>query len=170
MFDLFINIITLGLKPLYDRHLEFYEIIKEFRDKLPRAQNQARSLTTEEIENNPFLPDSFKHINAIDTSNHKTTISEADIDQFYNRINDFNYNGIIFKKHYREFTRNLNRFNPKAENKNFDLVVMQAVLKDDPFHPLKPLDVLKFHLKWRIRSTSKIYVRLRHGKDKHRRT
>lgn len=166
MSNIVVSILSFGLKPLYDKNAAYYKIIKDFREKLPRQQNQARQMTAEEIERHPFLPDSFKHITVVDTSNHKTTISEAEIDIFYNKLNEFDYSFVIFRNYYKRFTRNLNRFNPKAQNKNFDLVIIQSLLKDDPLHPLKPFDVLVYHLKWKFKLTSRIYMRLKYGKDK----
>ena len=31
MIDTFLNIITIGLKPVYEKHLEYFKIIEEFR-------------------------------------------------------------------------------------------------------------------------------------------
>jgi hypothetical protein len=51
MIDVLLNIITLGLKPIYEKHLKYYLIVKEFREKLPRPQNQARDMTQDEKKN-----------------------------------------------------------------------------------------------------------------------
>jgi hypothetical protein len=168
MGNILLNILSLGLKPLYEKNMSYYKIVKEFREKLPRQQNQARNLTEEEVQKHPFLHDSFKYFTVIDTSNHKTNVSESEIDLFYNKINDFNYAFIFFKKHYKDYTRNLNRFNPKAENKNFDLVIVQRLLKDDPLNPINPVDVFIMHLKWNYKLTSKIYIFFKFGKEKRR--
>ena len=165
MSNIIISILSVGLKPLYDKNIAYYKIIKDFREKLPRQQNQAKKLSTEEIEKSPFLHNSFKYMTVVDTSNHKVGLSEVDIDIFYNKLNDFNYNFVAFSNYYKDFTKNLNRFNPKAENKNFDLVIIQSILKDDPQHPLKPLDVLIYHLKWKYKLTSRVYTRIKYGKD-----
>ena len=156
MFDLILNLLTLGVKPLYEKNLSYHKIIKEFREKLPRQQNEARKLSDEEIKNNPVLS-GLHYFTVIDLSTHKTSISEADLDTFYNKLNSFDYSFVFFKKYYKKYTRNLNRFNPRAEHKNFDLAVLQNVLKDDPIRPLKPIDVLIHHLKWEFKFTSKIY-------------
>lgn len=157
MFDIILNILTLGLKPLYEKNLSYYKIIKVFREKLPRHQNEARKFSEQEKRNNPFFS-SLQHFTVIDLSTHRTSLSEAEIDIFYNKLNSFDYNFIIFKKYYKRYTSNLNRFNPKAEHKNFDLAMLQNVIKEDPLHPLKPIDVLLYHLKWKFKFTSKVYV------------
>ncbi len=153
------NIASLGLKPLYEKNYSYYKIVREFREKLPRAQNRARTITHEEIDRNPFLPDSMKYVHAVDVSTHKINVSEVELDLFYNRLNDFDYSFMFFRNHYRNFTKDLNRLNPKGENKNIDIVVLQDILQDDPLQPLKPFDVLVFHLKWEIKITSTIYKR-----------
>ena len=156
MVDVILNILTLGLKPLYEKNLSYYKIIKDFREKLPRRQKEARKVTGEEIKNSPLLS-SLQHFAVIDLSTHKTSLSESDIDIFYNKLDSFDYTFILFKKYYKKYTRNLNRFNPKAEHKNFDLVMLQNIIKDDPQHPLKPIPVFIYHLKWKFKLTSYIY-------------
>jgi hypothetical protein len=137
--------------------LAYYKIVKEFRDKLPRSQNEARIISEEEKSRQPALAD-LKNITVADLSTHLISVNEADIDLFYNKLNNFDYRLMLFKKYYKAYTTNLNRFNPKAENKNFDLFVVRQILKDDPLKPLRPLDVLIFHLKWEVKLTSKIYI------------
>ena len=157
MISTILNIVTLGLKPLYEKHLEFYKIIAEFRNKLPRPQNEATSLSEEEKSKHPMLSE-LKYINVIDLSTHKVSVNEADIDLFYNKLNNFDFRFMLFQDYYKKYVNNLNRFHPKAENKDFNLVMVQQVLKDNPLKPLKPLDVLFFHLKWKILLTSKPYI------------
>jgi hypothetical protein len=157
MLDYLLNIITLGIKPIYKKHLEYYKIIEEFRNKLPRPQNEAKKISDEELEKNPVLS-SLKYMTVLDLSTHKISISEADIDLFYNKLNSFDYRFMLFKDYYKKYTTNVNRFSPQAENKNFNLVMVQQVLKDDPLHPIKPWDVLVFNLKWNVKFTSRIYV------------
>lgn len=161
MSNIIISILSLGIKPLYDKNVAFYKIIKDFREKLPRLQNQARLMSEEEINNHPLLHESFKIFAVINTSCHKTTISEGEIDIFYNKLNDFDFSFIFFKKHYKDYTRNLNRFNPKAQNKNFDLIILQKLLNDEASYPLKLQEVLLYHLKWKFNLTSKIYLKIK---------
>jgi hypothetical protein len=157
MLDIIFNILSLGLKPLYEKNLSYYKMIREFREKLPRRQNEARKLSEAEKKNSPVLS-SLQHFTVVDLSTHKTSLNEADLDMFYNKLESFDYSFMFFKNYYKRYTRNLNRFNPKAQHKNFDLVMLQNVIKDDPIHPLKPFDVLIYHLKWKFKFTSKIYI------------
>ena len=78
--DILLNILTLG----YRKNYSYYKLISDFRKKLPRPQNEARKITEEEIDKNPFLPESMKYINALDLSTHKTSISEQELDVFMN--------------------------------------------------------------------------------------
>jgi hypothetical protein len=157
MANILLNILSLGLKPFYEKHLAYYRIIKEFRDKLPRQQNQARTISDEEKDLHPILS-GLKYMHVVDLATHKVSVGEADIDRFYNQLNNFDYRFILFKKYYRKFTKNLNRFDPKATNKDFHLVMVQNIIKDDQLHPLKPFDILVYHLKWEYKLTSKIYI------------
>jgi hypothetical protein len=97
-------------------------------------------------------------INVVDLSTYKTSITEADIDQFYNKLEYFDYSFMLFPDYYKRFTANLKRFKPKAENKNFNLFMVQQVLKENSLKPLKPIPVLMHHLKWKIKWTSSIYI------------
>lgn len=157
MIDQILNILTLGLKPIYEKHRKFYELICDFRNKLPRPQHTAHRLTYEELESDPILSD-LKYITVVDLSKQKTTVSESDIDQFYNELNHFDFRFMLFPNYYKGIIKNLNRFNPKAENRNFDIFIVQQILKDNPSKPLKPIDAFLFNLKWNFKPTSKFYV------------
>jgi hypothetical protein len=65
---------------------------------------------------------------------------------------------MLFPEYYKGIVMNINRFNPKAENKNFDLVMVQQVLKDNPFKPIKPIDAIRFNMMWNYKPTSRIYT------------
>ena len=158
MVDLILNIVTFGLKPLYEKNISYYNLIAKKRKKLPRPQNEARKITNEEIDDNPLLPESLKYINALDLSTHKTSISEQELDLFMNSIQYFDYSWMIFPSYYKAFSKNILRFKPISENGNFDLVILQLILKDDPIHPLKPIPVLLYHLKYKIKPFTTVYV------------
>jgi hypothetical protein len=158
LFDLFLNIISLGLKPLYEKNISYYNLILEFKKKLPRPQNEARKITDAEIDCNPILPKSMKYVNALDVSTHKTSITEQDLDLFMNSIRYFDYSFMLFKSHYKAYSTNILRFKPTSSNKNFDLVFLQEVLKDDSRHPLKPFDVLIYYIKYKFNPSSKLYL------------
>ncbi|WP_394907483.1 hypothetical protein [uncultured Mesonia sp.] len=155
--DLILNILTFGIKPLYEKHNSFYEILVEFRNKLPRKQNEARKLTEKDVENNIMLRGISKTMTVIDLSTQKISLTESDIDEFYNKLNSFNYDFILFKKYYISIVKNLNRFNPKAENTNFDLAILKELLEEKESKPLRPIPILIFHLKYKYKLTSWIF-------------
>lgn len=158
MLDLVLNILTIGLKPLYEKNISYYNLIADFRKKLPRPQNEARKITDEEIDKNPFLPESMKYVYALDLSTHKTSISEQELDVFMNSILYFDYSFMLFKSHYKAYSKNILRLKPTSKDRNFDLVILQSLLKDDPIHPLKPLSVLVHQLKYSLKPFSTIYI------------
>lgn len=155
--DIILDIITLGLNSLYKKHLLFYTIICDFRDKLPRKQNQYRKLTEKELLKNPILFEISKGHTIIDLSPQKISLTEADIDVFYNKLNNFDYQYLLFKDYYREFIANLNRFDPKAKDKDFHLALMNDLLKETKYRPLRPFPILIYHLKYSYKLTSRIY-------------
>lgn len=156
MIDQLLNILTLGIKPLYEKNLTYYKIIRDFREKLPRPQNNATPLSPED-QQRIGLP-ALQGVNVVDLSTFRTSLSEADVDLFYNKLEYFDYSFVLFPNYYRKFTSNLKRFKPKAENKDFELFMVQQVLKENPLKPLKPIPVLVHHLKWEIKWTSQIYI------------
>lgn len=161
MRDIILNILTLWIKPWYEKNARYSIIISEFRNKLPRPQNEAKKLSQEEKKILYEGNRSMQLATGLNLSSHTTSITDQDINQFYNELQYFNYDFIWFKSYYRSYTSNLNRLRPQAESKNLDLVVLHNILKDDPFHPTKPLPVLILHLKYKIGWTSKIYNRLK---------
>lgn len=158
MMDLILDILTFGIKPIYKKNISYYNLINDFRKKLPRPQNEARKITDEEIDRSPFLPKSLKYVNSFDASSHRTSITEQELDVFMNSIRYFDYSWMLFKSYYKAYSKNILRFNPTSENGNFDLVMLQQILKDDPIHPLKPIPVLLYHFKFSIKPFSTIYV------------
>lgn len=157
--ELILNILTLGIKPLYEKHYSFFTIIVEFRNKLPRKQNEARKLSEKDLENNLILKNISKSMTVVDLSTQKISLTESDIDDFYNKLNNFNYEFIIFKNYYKEFVRNLNRFNPKAQNVDFDLAILKDLLVEKKSRPLRPIPILIFHIKYKYKLTSWIFKR-----------
>jgi hypothetical protein len=105
---------------LWKKNNSYYVLIKEFRNKLPRPQMSAK----------PF--ESKLPFTTLNVSTHKTSLTESEIDLFYNSLKYFDYDWIFYKKHYRAHANNLFRFDPKATNKNFDLIMVQQILNNEP--------------------------------------
>lgn len=157
--DLLLAILTLGIIPLYKKNNSYYLLISEFKKKLPRPQHRARKITAEEIDNNPFLPNSMKYVNAIDLSTLNPNLTEQDLDFFINSIDQFDYSWMIHKKYYRNYSTNILRLHPEGKAKNFDLTILQHIL-NDMHKPLKPIEVLIYHLKYEYRVTSFFYIKV----------
>jgi hypothetical protein len=164
LIDFILNIVSFGLKPLYEKNISYYKLIAEFRVKLPRPQNQARKITDAEIDRNPFLPESMKYVNAIDVSTHKTSITEQELDVFMNSIRYFDYSFMLFKSYYKAHSQNILRFKPTTSQRSVDWVVLQKILQEDDIHPLKPNRVFIHHLKFEWALTSRIYLKIRKRK------
>jgi hypothetical protein len=160
MSDILLNILSLGLKPLYEKNYSYFSLIDNFRKKLPRPQNMARKLTKSEKESHPLITESMMIFNVVDLSTHKTSISEQDLDIFINSVKYFNYDWMIFRRYYKAYSDNILRFKPISKDGNLDLVVLQEVLKEDPIRPLKPFSVILYHLKFHFKLTSAIYLKL----------
>lgn len=146
------RILTLIWKP----NIEYYRTIKEFKEKLPRSQKRAKKLVGEELNRLP-LSDDMKSVTILDLSPQRISLQESDLDMFFNRLEHLDTKLIFFKKYYRQYTANLKRFNPAATHKNFDLAVMQLVL-DEKRKPIHPWKVFEFHLMWKYKFSSRIYL------------
>lgn len=153
--DTILNILTIGLRPLYYKHYSFYLIIINFRNKLPRKQNQAQKLN-KNIEK-IILKDNYNLFSVIDLSTQKVNFTESDVDLFYNQLNHFDYNFVIFKNYYKSIVKNLNRFNPKANDQSFDTAMLIDILKDQKSKPYKPFPILWYHIKYKYKLTSWIF-------------
>lgn len=159
MIEVVLNIITLGLKPLYEKNLSFYKLINEFRKKLPRPQNEARKLSENELHKHLSKSETLNHFGVFDLSYHKPSLTENELDVFFNSLRDFDYGSMFFKSYYKSFSSNILRLRPKSKNGDLDLVVLQEVLRDCPLHPLKYKDVLVYHLKYKYKLTKNLYFR-----------
>lgn len=135
-----------GLIWLYKRNNSFAIISNDFILKLSPNNKRERIITDEDIDNHPILSkmQSLKSITGIDTSTHKTSINQNDIDSFFNKINSFDYRFMFFKKHYQTIVSNLNRYNnAESVDKNFDLIMIQRILDDSK---LKFIDILSYKI------------------------
>lgn len=155
MIEIILNILTLG----YRKNNSYYKLISEFRIKLPRPQNQAKRLSDKEIEQNPFIPDSFKYISVYDLSTLKPSLSEQELDMFFNAIQEFDFSFMLFKKYYKRHRADIVRLKTTIDQKSVDWVILQKVLQEEDIHPLKPSKVFIHHMKFEWKSTSAIYVK-----------
>lgn len=162
MIEFVLNVLSLGLIPLYEKHMQFHKIVTDFRNKLPRPQNRSKTLTKEDKAKIWWIKGtSLEHISVLNVEHHKASLTETDLDDFYNRLNNFDYSLILFKNYYKEYVSNLNRFNPVAENKNFELAILQKAMEDNKLRPTKPFPIFWYHVKYKYKMTSKPYLYFR---------
>ena len=89
---------------------------------------------------------SIAHFSVMNVGTHKISLTENDIDEFCNKLNSFDFSFMFFMKYCKSYIMNLNRFNPIAENKNFELAVLQKAIEIKSINPTKPFSVLWFHI------------------------
>lgn len=121
-WEFFITLLPLGI--LIKKNSNYGHLIKNFQKKLPTKKNRAKEVTASE-----YKFGTFEHIQVLDTSSHKTSIHQNDIDVFYNELEYFDYKFVFLHKHYKSITKNLERFNPKNQNQNFDIIMVQNILE-----------------------------------------
>jgi len=126
MSDLVLNILSLGIKPLYERQRRFHDLIIEFRN---RFANPGRA-------------------NRV----------QADIDEFYEKLNNFDFSLVLFEGYYRKHIENLNRLRPNLEGNEFDLKFIRIALEENKWKPTKPFAILRHHLKYEYKLTAKPFV------------
>jgi hypothetical protein len=156
MIEIIYNILTIG----YRKSNSYYKLISEFRIKLPRPQNQAKRLSNKEIEESPISPDSFKHISVYDLSTLKLSMSEQELDMFFNAVQEFDFSCTLFKNYYKKHRANILKLKPTTSQRSVDWVVLQKVLQEDDIHPLKPNRVFIHHLKFEWKFTSRVYLKI----------
>ena len=152
------NLMTIFKLAEYNK---YHKCIRNFRsgNKLPRPQNRGRILSNKEIQTNLNLSEVAKNACIINVSHHRVSseLTDADLDAFYNEINDFSKRVWLFKEYYKSYTNNLNRLNPQCISRNLDLIVLQQILENDRDYPTNFLPVLVYHLKRKFKLTTAVY-------------
>lgn len=85
-------------------------------------------------------------------------LSEAEIDEFYTELADFDSSFVLFPKYYRQYILNLNRWNPKAEDGEFDGKLLEVALAENKWKPTAPYPIFVHHLKYKYKITSKFFI------------
>lgn len=86
------------------------------------------------------------------------SLTVADIDEFYNKLNNFDFSFVLNAEYYRKYIDNLNRFKPNTEDKNPDLTFLLIALAEDKWKPTKPFPVFSYHLRYKNKLTSKFFI------------
>lgn len=126
MSDIILNILSLGIKPFYEKQRRFHDLLIEFRG---RFANPGRA-------------------NRV----------QADIDEFYERLNNFDFKYVLFEDYYRKHMDNLNRLKPNLEGSELDLKFIRIALEENKWKPTKPFPVLRHHLKYKYKLTAKSFI------------
>lgn len=79
-----------------------------------------------------------------------------DIKEFYEKLDNFDFNYVFFKDYYREYIENLNRFRPQDNNP--DLTFIRIALTENKWKPTEPLPIFVHHLKYKNRLTSGFFI------------
>lgn len=124
--DLVLNILSFGMKPLYERQRRFHDLIIDFRS---RFANPGRA-------------------NKV----------QADIEELYEKLNNFDFSFVLFENYYRQYIENLNRLRPNLEGNELDLNFIRIALAENKWKPTKPLSVFRHSLKYDYKLTAKPFV------------
>lgn len=143
------------LKLFIKKNNSFSVLVSNFKLKLPYF-NKAEILNDSEKENLSIVSPTLKHATVVNTSTHKQTCTESDINEFYNRINSFNFWFVVYTKKYKLVINNLNRFKPTANNKDFDAITVQLILEK---YELDPWKIFKNGIKCYTRKIFKAVIK-----------
>ena len=88
----------------------------------------------------------------------EVSLTEADIDAFYNKLDTFDFSFVFFSEYYKKYIANLNRFRPQPLNGNIDLTFLIIAIAEDKWKPTEPFPIFTYHLKYRNKLTSKFFI------------
>lgn len=81
-----------------------------------------------------------------------------DIEDFYSKMNNFNFRFVFFSDYYKKYIENLNRFKPNTEDRYPDITFLLIAIAEDEWKPTEPLPVFIYHLKFKYGLTRKFFV------------
>ena len=107
---------------------DFFKLINEFHDKLPPKHKRAKN-------NYDIIP----YATVVNTGEMQMNLTTGDIDLFHKKLENFNYNRIIFKrKAIQAYSNNIQRLLRDAKWEKFGIALVQNLLEDEPFKGSKP--------------------------------
>lgn len=113
---------------LFKANSDFFKLLNEFHDKLPPKHKQA----TKHYDIVPLAT-------VMNTGNMKMNLTTAEIDAFHKKLENFNYNQIIFRrKAIRGYSENIQRLLRDARWEEFGVATVQGLLEDEAFQTSKP--------------------------------
>jgi|SRR5690554_1902034 len=85
-------------------------------------------------------------------------LSVEDVEDFYRKVNNFDFSFVFFAEYYRKYIENLNRFKPQTEEENPDITFLLIAIAEDKWKPTKPLGVFLHHIQYKYKLTSKLFT------------
>lgn len=117
IMDILFTTVFIALKGNRD----YFKIINDFHNKMPPQHKRAKEISRVSLITT-----------VIDTSNMKMNLTSEDIDLFHKRLENFNYNRILFgKKRILAFSNNLQRLLRTTPWDQFSIAIIQSVFEDD---------------------------------------
>lgn len=96
--------------------------------------------------------------NKLESQQNGKELTKADIDLFYNKLNNFDFRFVLFPKYYRKYIANLNRLKPQPQDHNPDLALLRVALAENEWKPTTPFAIFIHHLKYDNKITSKPFI------------
>lgn len=92
------------------------------------------------------------------SSEEQNKMTSADIEAFYNKLNNFDFRFKLFPKYYRKYIANLKRLKPQSEDSNPDLTLLRVALAENKWKPTTPFAICIHHIKYDNKITSKFFI------------
>lgn len=117
---------SLFLMYLIKQNVTYSKIVDDFKLKLPSNAKKAKPLSKTTIKKLSKTIPSIKTISTVNlnTLTYKPTISE--INEFYNKLEQFDYRCVLFSNIYKKEIKNLLRF---QNGSNMDIVMIDKILQ-----------------------------------------
>lgn len=96
--------------------------------------------------------------NKLTSPQNQAKITTADIEEFYDKINNLNLRFSLFPKYYKKYITNLNRLKPEATDENPDLTLLKVALTENEWKPTKPFAIFVHRIKYDYKLTSKFFI------------
>lgn len=121
-------IMTFLLQRLFGGNKAFFNIIEEFRKKLPPSYKRAESDFNEMIG-----------LEQMNLSKLDSNINRNDLDYLLKQLEDFDYESIYLKrKHIKRYSQNIQRLIKTTENDKFCIGILQELCEGRSFAIGKP--------------------------------
>ena len=93
-------------------------------------------------------------------------ITKAEIEAFYDQLDNFDFRWVLFSKYYRKYVANLNRLRPESKDEDPDLTLLRVALAENEWKPTTPFAIFIHHLKYDNKITSKPFIAFQKKQNK----